>query len=80
MKTITQLGILFAGVTFAVLIPPSCHLSPREIISGLDEQKQQWAVKMSEAFPERTSDTTELRRRLEYFRENGKKNYLGIGL
>jgi hypothetical protein len=69
MKTITQLGILFAGVAFAVLIPPSCHLSPREIIPGLEAQKQQWAAQMSEAFPERTSDTTELKRRLDHFRE-----------
>ncbi len=66
-----QKRLYTASVVAAVLLFPSCFLSPQVRMTELEEQKREWTTQMNEAFPDRTTDTVELRRRLDYFRRDG---------
>ena len=55
----------------ALTVLHSCLPSERDRSTQLEEQRREWEVQMGEAFPERTTDTVELRRRLEHFRRDG---------
>ena len=65
---------LFAVMAVAVLLfIPGCSPSPEEQFTELELQKKQWIAEMKEAFPDKTNDTIELRRRLVYYQETGNK-------
>ncbi len=60
-----------AVVAVMALLSPSCSPSPDEASATLERRHSEWEAHMNEAFPDRTQDTVELRRRLEYFCEVG---------
>ncbi len=65
-----RFSITVAAILVALCLS-SCLTSPQERLTDIEERRKEWEAQMNEAFPDRTTDTVELRRRLEYFRRNG---------
>ena len=66
--------ILFSVVLVAVALMPACRSSYTSDREQLEFQRKQWEAEVRELFPDRTSDTLELKRRLSYFEEVGNKS------
>lgn len=65
---------IFSIITLTFIFPFSgCQSSQQVQLSELEQQKKEWVAAMKEAFPMKTTDTTELKRRLAYYQETGNK-------
>ncbi len=68
----TPIRRLFLPLLFlTVCATPSCSPSSDKELAALEEQRAEWTARMNEEFPQRSSDTVELWRRLEHFRSKG---------
>ena len=64
---------LFPIVAIVLFLFSACQQSNHSRNEQLDAQKEQWVNEMKDAFPDKTSDTLELKKRLDYFNETGNK-------
>jgi len=72
-EKVYALGVLLCALSITVALIPACRSSEDSAHDQLELQKKQWVEDMREAFPDRTSDTLELKMRLSYFKETGNK-------
>lgn len=63
----------FAIALIFTFFSSACQFSQQAQLSELEQQKKEWVTAMKEAFPKKTTDTTELKRRLLYYQETGNK-------